>query len=71
VGHRLFKVGQYVNTSDGFTAFVFSDSGNDEDGGPYQIAICERNEERSASASELTLWMPKPGDTNAEPAWSN
>ena len=59
---RAFKVDQYVNTSDGFTGYIFEDNGNREENRPYQIAICERDEERCVSASELTLWSPKAGD---------
>jgi hypothetical protein len=58
-----FKVGQYVNTSDGFTAFIYADCGRREESRPYQIAICEHDEERSVSASELTLWVPKAGES--------
>jgi hypothetical protein len=65
MGHRLFKVGQYATTTDGLTGFIFEDTGS-----AYNIAICEHDEERSVSASELTLWSPKAGDSNLEPVWS-
>jgi hypothetical protein len=59
VGNRAFKTGQYVKTSDGFRGYIFGDSGDCEENQPYQIAICERGEERCVSASELALWSPK------------
>jgi hypothetical protein len=59
---RAFKPGQYVNTSDGFTAYVYDDNGLHEENRPYQVAICEHDEERCYSASELTMWIPKAGD---------
>jgi len=62
---RAFKAGQYVNTADGFTGYVFEDNGDNEDG-PYQVAICEHDEERRCSASELILWAPKAGDSVVE-----
>ena len=57
MGIRAFKTDQYVTTSDGFTAYIY---------GRDQIAICERDEERSVSASELTLWVPKVGERVTE-----
>jgi hypothetical protein len=60
---RAFKPGQYVNTSDGLTGYVFWDNGGREEDRPFEIAICERDEERCCSVSELTLWVPKPGDS--------
>jgi hypothetical protein len=63
---KAFKVGQYVNTSDGFTAFVYADCGSRVESNPYQIAICERDEERSATASELTPWSPQNGERVVE-----
>jgi hypothetical protein len=68
---RAFKVDQYVTTSDGLTGYIYEDNGSHEESGPYQIAICERDEERSVSASELTLWKSKPGDTSLEPVWTD
>jgi hypothetical protein len=61
VHHMTFKVDQYVNTSDGFIGYIFEDTGS-----AYRIAICERDEERDVSASELALWMPKAGRCVAE-----
>jgi hypothetical protein len=58
---HAFKFGQYVNTSDGLTGYVFEDNGGDECR-PFQIAICRGDEERCYSASELTLWIPKAGE---------
>jgi hypothetical protein len=58
---RTFKFGQYVNTSDGLTGYVFEDNGGDECN-RYKIAICRGDEERCYSASELTLWVPKAGE---------
>jgi hypothetical protein len=69
VAIRAFKVDQYVSTSDGLTGYVYQDNGNHEENDPYQIAICERDEERCSSASELTLWTPKAGEQ--EPIWSD
>jgi hypothetical protein len=57
VGIRAFKAGQFAKTSDGFTAYIY---------GRDQIAICERDEERAASASELTTWSPQNGDRVVE-----
>lgn len=67
MGKRSFRVGQYVTTSDGLTGFIYDDDGGPEDGRPYEIAICERDEERFASASELTLWVGS--KVMSEPAW--
>jgi hypothetical protein len=67
---RALKVDQYVNTTDGLTGYIFEDNGGYEDSRPYRIAICERDEERSVSASEVSLWIPEPGDNNSEPVWS-
>jgi hypothetical protein len=50
------KIGRYVNTQDGLTAFIFE--GDREESPTYQVAICERDEERTASANELALWVP-------------
>jgi hypothetical protein len=61
VGHRLFKADQYVNTSDGLTGYIYEDSGSE-----YQIAICEHDEERCISASELMPWSPQNGDRVVE-----
>jgi hypothetical protein len=58
---REFRGGQYANTSDGFTGFIYADNG-----GHYQVAICEHDEERRCSASELTPWTPKNGDRVVE-----
>jgi hypothetical protein len=68
-GTRAFKVDQYVNTSDGLTGYIYEDNGGDEESRPYQIAICEHDEERSVSASEVALWSPKAGDVDLEPVW--
>jgi hypothetical protein len=59
-GQGTFKTGQYVNTSDGFTGYIY------EDNGEYQIAICERDEERSVTASDLTRWSPRNGERVVE-----
>ena len=61
--NRLFESGQYVTTADGLTGYIHEDNG-----GVYQIVLCERDEERTVSAGEVTLWMPKAGDevANAE-----
>jgi hypothetical protein len=59
---RVFEQGQYVRTSDGFTGYIYEDSGDPEESRTYQIVICERDEERLVSASEVTLWVPKAGD---------
>lgn len=56
-----FEAGQYARTSDGFTAYIY---GRDYE--ENQIAICERDEERTASASELIPWVPQNGDRVAE-----
>jgi hypothetical protein len=66
---RAFKVDQYVKMSDGFTGYIYEDTGHREEASPYRVAICERDEERVLSASELTLWMPKAGEL--EPVWAN
>ncbi|MGY4501084.1 hypothetical protein ACVWYH_005015 [Bradyrhizobium sp. GM24.11] len=58
----IFKLEQYVTTSDGSTAFIFG-----EDNGAYKIALCDRDEERTASASELTRWAPR--GREKEPVW--
>lgn len=55
-----FLTGQYVNTQDGLTAYIY---GQNDESLTYQIAICDHDEERSASASELTLY------TGVEPVW--
>jgi hypothetical protein len=70
-GIRAFKVDQYVITPDGFTGYIYEDNGGPEESRPYHIAICEQNEERTVSASEVTLWVPKAGDTNLEPTWTD
>jgi hypothetical protein len=54
------EVGQYVRTSTG-VGYVFGKTESQ-----FEIALVERDEERSASASELTLWKPKPGERVAE-----
>jgi hypothetical protein len=59
VGNRAFKTGQYVKTSDGFRGYIFGESGDREENRTYQVAICERDEERNVPASELTWWSPK------------
>jgi hypothetical protein len=66
---RAFNVGQYVTTPDGLTGYIFEDNGSYEDSRPYRIAICERDEERSVSASEVALWVPKADEL--EPTWSD
>jgi len=63
---RAFKVDQYVNTADGFTGYIYDDNGDHEESGPYRIAICERDEERRCSASELILW-----EHLNEPVWED
>lgn len=68
MGHRLFKVDQYVNTLDGLTGYVYADNGSHEENRTYEVAICERDEERFCSASELSLWVPKAGGV-LEPVW--
>jgi hypothetical protein len=68
---RAFKVDQYVTTSDGLTGDIYEDTGQHEEKRPYQIAICEHDEERWVSASDVTLWVPKLGDTNFEPVWQD
>jgi hypothetical protein len=65
MGFQAFKTGQYVNTADGFTGYIYEDNGSN-----YQIAICERDEERNVLASELTLYTPKT-DQPLEPIWGN
>ena len=57
-----FLTDQYVNTQDGLTAYIY---GKDDESRTYQIAICEHDEERNASESELTLY------TGVEPVWSD
>jgi hypothetical protein len=69
-GVRAFKVDQYV-TSNGLTGYVYDDNGGHEESRPYRIAFCERDEERNCSASELTLWVPKAGNTDQEPVWTD
>jgi hypothetical protein len=70
-GIRAFAAGQYVTTQDGLTGYIYEDHGGPEEDYPYRIAICEHAEERSVSASRMTLWVPEPGDTNLEPVWSD
>jgi hypothetical protein len=55
-------IGQYViNTSDGLIGFIFADKE-----GRYEVAVCERDEERRYSASELIPWVPKAGERVTE-----
>jgi hypothetical protein len=58
---HTFKTGQYVTTSDGFTGFIYG-----HDGGRYEVAICEHDEERRCSASDLKPWVPKDGERVTE-----
>jgi hypothetical protein len=58
---RAFKVDQHVTPGDGNAGYVHGDNGGHEESRPYSIAICERDEERSCSASELVLWERKAG----------
>ncbi|SDE12502.1 hypothetical protein SAMN05216337_102069 [Bradyrhizobium brasilense] len=55
--NRAFAGGNYVTTADGFTGYV-----HEENGAVYHIALCERDEERTVLASEVTSWTPKAGD---------
>jgi hypothetical protein len=64
--NRAFKVGQYANTTDGLTGYIYEDNGGDDECRPYQVAICEHDEERCCSASELVLWSPKSGEPIVE-----
>lgn len=60
-GVRAFRPGQYAATRDGLTAFIY-----EVDHEENQIAICERDEERTVSASELTNWSPQNGSRVTE-----
>lgn len=57
-----FEAGQYVKTSDGFTAYIY----HREESRLYQVAICEHDEGRTASASDLTPWSPQNGERVVE-----
>ena len=65
-GLRAFQPGQHVRTYDGLTGYIYEDNGAPDEDRPYQIAIYERDEERSVSASEVTLWVPNAGDRIVE-----
>lgn len=55
-----FKVGTYARTKDG-TGYIIGC-----DGGSYQVVSTERDEERDYSSSELTPWLPAPGERVVE-----
>jgi len=51
-----FKIGAYARTKDG-TGYIIGC-----DGGSYQIVSTERDDEQDYSSSELTPWLPSPGE---------